>query len=107
LPSPREGKPFGAVFEGYINIPSKGRYRFFILGQGNFRFHLSNHVLLERWTGFEWRITSEREMKFSEPGWYPVRLEFFSSVQSFSVMLALESAGQEKRAISISELCYE
>jgi hypothetical protein len=107
MPFPTHGKPLGGVFEGYIKIPSPGRYRFFILAQGNLRFMIANHTLFERWTGFEWRITSEREMRFSEAGWYPIRLEFFSKVQDFAVKLEVESAGQERRAISMNDLCYK
>ena len=107
IPFPTPGKPFGGVFEGYIRIPSKGRCRFFILAQGNLRFSVANRMLFQRWTGFEWRITSEREMKFSEAGWYPIRLEFFSTVHTFSARLALESAGHEKKTISVDDLCHE
>src|SRR5262249_49882574 len=106
IPYPTGGKPFGAVFEGYISIPSEGRYRFFVLAQGNVRFSVANYMLFERWTGFEWRVTTEREMRFPQPGWYPIRLEFFTAVQSFPLDLALESAAQDKRTISVKEVCY-
>lgn len=107
MPFPTHGKPLGGVFEGYIQIPSPGRYRFYILAQGNFRFMIANHTVFERWTGFEWRITSDREMRFSKAGWYPIRIEFFSVVQDFAVRLEVESAGHERRAIVIDDLCHE
>jgi hypothetical protein len=105
--SPNSGRPFGAVFEGYLWVPSSGRYRFFIRAQGNFRLRIAHRLLFERWTGFEWRITSERVLSFSKSGWYPIRLEFFSRVEGFWVRLGIESATRTKSPVTMEELCHD
>lgn len=105
-PFPTGSQPFGGVFAGYVKIPSSGRYRFVIWGQGNLRLRIADRTLYDRWTGLEWRITSEREMRFSEAGWYPMRLEFFSTASTSGAHLAIESAGQEKRVFAIEDLCH-
>jgi hypothetical protein len=108
LYTPAYGEGLGGVFEGYIKIPAEGRYRFHLLGQGNLRFRLAQQTLYERWTGLEWQITTEREMRFSEPGWFPIRLDFFSSAApSIAIELRIESAEQPRRPVTLDELCYE
>jgi hypothetical protein len=101
------GKPLGGVFQGYIRIPARGRYRFSILGVGNLRFSVANQVLFDHWTGFEWQIIPQREMKFPEAGWYPIRFEFFTTVGSFRTEVSFESAGQRMGSISVDDVCHD
>ena len=106
IPFPVPGKPLGAIFEGYISIPKTGRYRFFILGQGNVRLSIAGHRLVNKWIGYEWRVSSEREINFELPGYYPIRIEFFSISSVFPLQLEIESAEYERRKITNDELCY-
>jgi len=106
IPFPVPGKPLGAIFEGYISITKAGSYRFFILGQGNVRLNIADHRLVNKWIGYEWRVSSEREIKFELPGYYPIRIEFFSISSVFPLQLEIESAEYERRKITNDELCY-
>jgi len=98
--------PLGGVYEGYIRIPLQGRYRFVIVAQGNLRFTVADRPLFERWSDFEWRITSERELRFEHDGWYPIRIENFSSLQAFPIYLTMESAGEEQKVVTMTDFCH-
>jgi PA14 domain len=97
----------GGVFDGFVSIPKEGRYRFFVLGQGNFRFTVGGHTLVNRWVGHEWRVSADREIRFPSAGRYPIRLEFFTINQNFPVMLDVESADYERRKVTAEDLCLE
>jgi len=105
--APGYGERIGGVFDGYIKIPAKGRYRFHLIGQGSVRFRVAQQTLYERWTGLEWQITTEREMRFSEPGWFPIRLDFSSMAPEIGIELRIESAEQARRPVTLDDLCYE
>jgi len=104
---PAYGERITGVFEGYIKIPAKGRYRFHLIGQGSLRFRVAQQTLYERWTGLEWQVTTEREMRFSEPGWFPIRLDFSSMAPEIGIELRIESAEQPRRPVTLDDLCYE
>ena len=104
---PVSNQPFGGVFEGYVKIPAPGRYRFLIGGQGNLRLRVADQLLFERWTGLEWRITSERELRFTEAGWYPIRMEFFSGATTSAARLGIEIAGQVWRLLTADDFCHD
>jgi hypothetical protein len=107
VPFPAPGKPLGGSFVGYISIPEPGRYRFFLVGQRNIRLRVGEQSLVERWINYEWRVTSEREIRFPAAGKYPISIEFFSANSSFSVRLDLESAGYLRRKVTLADLCHD
>lgn len=104
---PNPGRPVGASFDGFIKIPEAGRYRFFLIGQRNVRLRIGDRTLVDKWIDYEWRVTSEREIRFDAPGNYPMRIEFYSANQGFPLMLEIESARYLKRPISLGELCHD
>jgi hypothetical protein len=106
IPLPAPGKPLGAVFAGYISIPEAGRYRFFLLGQRNVRLRIGDTLLVERWIDYEWRVSTEREIRFPEKGKYPIRIEFFSANAGFPLQLEIESARYRRRKIVLDDLCH-
>ncbi len=107
LPFPAPGKPLGASFKGYISIPKAGRYRFFLVGQRNVRLLVGDQLLVERWIDYEWRVISEREIRFPETGRYPVLIQFFSTNSVLPLQLEIESADYRRRKMTIEELCYD
>lgn len=106
IPFPAPGKPLGASFRGYISIPEAGRYRFFLVGQRNVRLQIGDQLLVERWIDYEWRVTSEREIRFPASGRYPVLIQFFSTNSVLPLHLEIESAHYRRRKLSLDELCY-
>jgi hypothetical protein len=106
-PSPSPGRPFGGVLEGYISIPEPGRYRFTIMGQRNLRLYVANKLLYDRWVHHEWRVGGEREMRFSSPGKYPIRIDFYSTNHIFPIVLEIESAQYPKRKVTLEDFCHD
>ena len=106
-PSPSPGRPFGGVLEGYISIPEPGRYRFTIMGQRNLRLYVANKLLYDRWVHHEWRVGGEREMRFSSPGKYPIRIDFYSTNHIFPIVLEIESAQYPKRKVTLGDFCHD
>lgn len=97
----------GGVFEGFVVIPKEGRYRFFVLGQGNSRLTIGGLTVVNRWIGHEWRVSSEREIRFPSAGRYPIRLEFFTVNQNFPVMLEMESSDYDRRRVALDDFCFD
>ena len=104
-PGSKEG--LGGVYEGFVSIPKEGRYRFFVLGQGNVRFSVDGILLVNKWIGHEWRVSSEREVSFPAPGRYPIRIEFFTVNSNFPMMLEMESADYERRKVTFDDFCFD
>lgn len=97
----------GGVYEGFLSIPNPGRYRLFVLGQGNVRFSIDGQILVNKWISHEWRVSSEREVAFPAPGRYPMRLEFFTINSNFPVMLEIESSDYERRKVTFDDFCFD
>jgi hypothetical protein len=106
IPGRQPGMPVGGRFEGYISIPEPGRYRFFLLGQRNARLTIGGVELVNRWIDYEWRVSSERELRMPSAGIYPFTVEFFASNYAFPLQVEIESAKYSRRKISFEELCH-
>lgn len=104
-PLPTGGRPFGARYRGYVHIPTAGRYRIPIMAQGNVRLVVGEKVLFERWYDLEVRVTIEREISFPAAGWYPINIEFFTTVQNVPLKVSLESNKTPLHPLSIDEVC--
>lgn len=104
---PKTDGHVGGRFDGQIVIPEPGRYRFFITGQRNVRMRIGEHLLLDRWINYEWRVSAEREVEFPAAGRYPISIEFYSEVNAFPLMLEIESSKYRRRKIQIEELCHD
>lgn len=104
---PNPGQSVGATFDGFIKIPEAGRYRFFITGQRNIRMRVGDRTLVDKWIDYEWRVGAEREIRFDSPGNYPIRIEFYTEVQAFPLLLDIESARYSRRKITLNDLCHD
>jgi hypothetical protein len=104
---PKTDGHVGGRFDGQIVIPEPGRYRFFITGQRNVRMRIGEHLLLDRWINYEWRVSAEREVEFPAAGRYPISIEFYSEVNAFPLMLEIESSKYRRRKIQIEDLCHD
>jgi hypothetical protein len=104
---PQADERVGGVFDGQIEIPEPGRYRFFIIGQRNVRMRIGGHLIVDRWINYEWRVTAEREIRFPVAGRYPITIEFYSETTGFPLMLEIESGRYPRRKIEIGELCHD
>jgi hypothetical protein len=102
---PNLGKPLGVRYSGFVYISKPGRYRFYLQSGGNLRFLVSGITLYERWTGFEWQIFSEREVYFSQPGWYPLQADLYSRLEELKFKIELESATTPRHLLTVDELC--
>jgi hypothetical protein len=105
-PLPFGERPFGARYEGYLQVPEAGKYWLLFMANGNVRVSVGGQILFERWSGFEWRVTAERALRFPSPGWYPVTLEFFTTTTVVPLQLSLESQLRPQHRVEMAELCH-
>ncbi len=105
-PLPLGERPFGARYQGYLNIPSAGTYWLGFMANGNVRVSVGERVLYSRWSGFEWRVTAERALTFPSAGWYPVTIEFFTTTTVVPLRVTLESRTVPQHPLTKPELCH-
>jgi hypothetical protein len=106
IPGHQPGLPVGGRFEGYITIPEPGRYRFFLLAQRNARLRIGGVELVNRWIDYEWRVSSERELRLPSAGMYPFSVEFFANNYPFPLQVEIESSKYPRRKIRFEDLCH-
>lgn len=105
-PPPFGERPFGARYEGYLQVPEAGKYWLLFMANGNVRVTVGGQILFERWSGFEWRVTAERAIRFPTAGWYPVTLEFFTTTTVVPLQLSVESQSIPQHRVQMAELCH-
>ena len=103
---PNNGRPFGATYQGYLYVPKGGAYRILLEATGNVRLQIGDQLLYERWSGFEWKVTLERGIKFIQEGWYPIKLDFYTKIHAIPLRLAIESRDLPLRPVTENDLCY-
>jgi len=106
VPGPLGSKPFGASYQGYIHVAAAGVHRIFLEATGNVRLIVGEQTLYERWSGFEWKVTAERDIEFPSEGWYPVTLQFYTTINAVPLKLSLESRSVRAHVPTAEELCY-
>jgi len=105
-PLPLGERPFGARYEGFLKISEAGTYWLRFIGNGNLRVSVGGETLYQRWSGFEWRVTAERALRFPSAGWYPVTIEFFTTTTSVPLLLSLGSRTISQHPVTNAELCH-
>jgi hypothetical protein len=103
---PLPNNPFGVRYSGFIRITEPGRYRVSLVGTGNIRLIIGHQTLYERWSGFEWRVGAERQLRFPAAGWYPVLIEMSTGIHSVPLNLSLASNKTEMQTLRMEDLCY-
>lgn len=99
--------PFGVRYTGYLKINDPGRYHFSIVGTGNLRVRIGEQTLYERWSGIEWRVGIERQLRFPSSGWYPIIIEMSTTVHAVPLKLAVSANQRDKHFLKMEELCYQ
>lgn len=103
---PNNGRPVGASYKGYLHVPKAGTYRILLEATGNVRLQIGEMLLYERWSGFEWKVTLERDIKFLQEGWYPIVLDFYTKNYAIPLSLAIESRDLPLHRVTEKDLCY-
>lgn len=103
---PIPNNPFGVRYRGYVKITTPGRYRVSLVGTGNVRLIIGNQTLYERWSGFEWRVGAERQLRFPVAGWYPILIEMSTQIHSVPLNLSITSNNVEIQPLKMEDLCH-
>ncbi|WP_372637437.1 metallophosphoesterase [Fodinibius sp.] len=95
---PHRKENWGAVFEGYMEVPDTGYYRFYGHAYHLFRFHLHGELMIEEYSR---EIDGRREI-YLEQGRHPFRIEYYTD-RPYSYM-RFEYTGPDNIRKPVSEL---
>jgi hypothetical protein len=104
--NPAGGKPFGGVLEGFIRIPSPGRYRFELKGSRRYRVRLADTTLFDEWMAPR-MFKREREMRFGSAGLFPIKVEFYTETGACTPGLRVSSSTFPVQEVGMEILCHD
>lgn len=93
---------FGYVFEGYVNIPKNGVYKFYLESDDGSKLELDEKMMIDN-DGLHSSIEKSTEIPLAK-GYHSLRLSYFNGTGGQTLKLYWEGPGFEKEAVPASVL---
>jgi alpha-L-rhamnosidase len=95
---------FGFVFTGFINIPKKDNYTFYLTSDDGSKLYINDKILIVN-DGLHGMDTRSASIKLNK-GRLPVKIEFFEGSGGEGLMLEYSSGSFKQRVVPTSELYF-
>ncbi len=94
----------GFFFEGFIDVPQDGLYKFYLTSDDGSRLYIQNQVVVNN-DGRHGALTKWGQIALRK-GKHPYRLKYFENVGDEMLMVEWESAVIDRQVIPVKYWCY-